>query len=257
MEDAQENPNPGQEVMDSVGMNAESEPQEGGETAPYMAGQPDPLYVQKRLKQQKRAHERELRELHGRINDMQSMLTSNQNPQANGDSYPSQGGVDEQIQRAVTYALQHKEMEERSRQEAQMKQHVAKQYQELDRHLDNAADEHEDFDEVVRGDTPFTPHMRDAALMLPRKGPGSAAEVLYKLGKNPDELKRIGRLHPLEQAQELNRLSHALVSSKESNSFHEDRMMGQIKSNPVISRDGITDKSSVSDIRKILKAGWK
>ena len=34
----------------------------------------DPLYVQKRLKQQRRAHEREMRELQSRIENMQSQL---------------------------------------------------------------------------------------------------------------------------------------------------------------------------------------
>src|SRR6185369_15898284 len=94
--------------------------------------------------------------------------------------------------------------------------HVQKQYHGLHKHLDEVADRYNDFDDVVRGEeAPFTAHMRDAALLLPHSGPGSAGEVLYELGKNKSELERISKLHPIDQARELTMMSHALAKGHE------------------------------------------
>jgi hypothetical protein len=217
----------------------------------------DPLYVQKRLKQQKRSHDREIRELHARMAEMQSQLQPNQSMQPQQGPYEAgtNGGIDDAIHKAVSYALQHKEMEERKARENVQKQHIVKQYQELNKHLDSTANKYDDFDDVVRSDdSPYTTSMRDAALMLPKKGPGSAGEVLYKLGKNPEELSRIAKLHPLDQASELVALSHALISGGENKQI-QPRSLGQIKSNPVVNSVGITEKTPVSDIRERMKKG--
>jgi len=215
----------------------------------------DPLYVQKRLKQQKRAHEREIRDLHARMAEMQSNM---QNSATNQEANPynsGNGDIDEAIHKAVSFALRHKEMEEGKAREAKSQQHIAKQYQELNKHLDNTADKYDDFDDVVRSDSvPFTASMRDAALMLPKKGPGSAGEVLYRLGKSPEELSRISQLHPVDQAAELVALSHALISGGEQKGS-APRPLGQIKANPVVNSAGITEKTSPSAIRALMKAG--
>lgn len=218
----------------------------------------DPLYVQKRLKQQKRSHDREMREMQARIGQLQSQLQPNQNAQPQPSPYnaASNGsGVNDEIHQAVGFALQQRDLAERQAKQAQSQQHLARQYQELDRHLDSTSDKYDDFDDVVRGDgTPFTPAMRDIALTLPKKGQGSAGEVLYKLGKNPDELSRIAKLHPLDQASELIALSHALISGggqKQSS----PAPLGQIKSNPVVNSVGVTEKTPVSDLRARMKQG--
>ncbi len=227
----------------------------------------DPLYVQKRLKRERRAHEREIRELQARMDQMQSQLQPNQamqqaqgpqdamgNPM--GNQMGNQGGMDDAIHKAVSYALQHKEMEERRARESEAQHHIAKQYQDLNRHLDQTSDKYDDFEDVVRGDAQFTAHMRDAALMLPKKGPGSAGEVLYRLGKNPEELKRIGQLPAIDQAKELVALSHALISGGEKNqSQSTSRPLGNVKSNPVVNSMGINDKTPISDIRNRMKQG--
>ncbi len=246
------------EVLDD-GMATESE-----EAQADQQGQEghDPLYVQKRLKQQKRAHERELREVYSRLNEIQAQ---SQQPSNNGYANPYEPamhanappGVDEQIHRAVSYALNHRDAEERKAKEAESRAHVEREYQDLHRHLDSHSDKYDDFDDVVRGpDTPFTSTIRDAALMLPRNGAGSAGEVLYKLGKNPEELSRITKLHPMKQASELVKLSHALISNGE-NKGSQPRPLGQIKSNPVVNTREVNDRTPVSELRKRMKAGWK
>jgi len=250
-----------EEVLDNVGASESEQPQES--EAESEGHTQDPLYVQKRLKQQKRAHEREIRDLHQRINDMQSTGYAQPNHTANDAYNPYTGqpapmsGMDEQIHKAVSYALQHKDMQERNAKEAESKQHLHKQYSELQRHLDKTADKYDDFEDVVRGDdAPYTPHMRDAALMLPKNGAGSAGEVLYKLGKNPDELNRIARLHPIDQASEMVKLSHALINGGDQKGS-SPRPLGNIKSNPVSNSPGVTEKTSVGELRKRMRAGWK
>lgn len=220
----------------------------------------DPLYVQKRLKQQRRSHDREMREMQARIAELQSQI-SPQNPQsfdANPYATPGShnpGGVDETISKAVSFALQQKEMEERKAKAAEQAASISNHYQHLQKHLDSVADKYDDFDDVVRSDhAPFTASMRDAALMLPKKGPGSAGEVLYKLGKNPEELSRISKLYPHEQAAELVALSHALIAGGE-NKGQSNRPLGQIKNNPVTNSAGVTEKTSPAQIRALMKAG--
>jgi hypothetical protein len=221
----------------------------------------DPLEVQKRLKQQKRAHEREMRELRAEMQAMREHSSVSANPTGGNQPInpymaPVPEGVDENIHKAVSYALNHRDMEARKAKEAESQQHVAKKYQGLSQHLDTMGDKYDDFDETVRGNLPFTPHMRDTALLLPKKGPGSAGEVLYKLGKNPDELRRIGQLHPADQAEEMIRLSHALISGEErpKASDHQNAL-GSIKSNPVTNSARINENTSAGDIRRRMKAG--
>lgn len=247
------------EAMDSMDEPNESVSEEQSSDTTESGQSKDSLYIQKRLKKQKRSHEREIRDLQARMADMQSKMQSpTQNQSINSYGSPQADNMDdERIHKAVSYALQHRDMEERKAKDAQQMAHVHKQYGELQKHLDNAADKYDDFDEVVRGeDSPFTAHMRDAALFLPKSGSGSAAEVLYKLGKNPELLKRISELHPLDQASEMVKLSHALIGGGENKSSNT-RPMGQIKSNPAINSHSVTEKTSVSDLRKRMRNGWK
>lgn len=221
------------------------------------------LAVQKRLKAARRAHDREVRELHARIGELESRMTQpnqshSQDQTVNPYSPPMDGGIEQHIHKAVSIALQHKEMEERKAHEAQQAAHVHRQYGELQKHLDSMGDKYDDFHDIVFGhDTPFTPAMRDYSMTLPKSGSGSAGEVLYKLGKNPTELQRIAKLHPLEQASEMARLSHALISGGESKNSQSRPPLGNIKNNPVVNSHVVTDKTPVSELRQRMKAGWK
>jgi hypothetical protein len=252
------------EILESVGEAPdatneinESHEMEGGEN------RNDPLYVQKRLKQQKRSHDREMREMQARIADMQSRMSQQPQEQEGMNPYAEGGdnnGIDETIRRAVGYALQAKEAEGRKAEEAKGAAHVQRSHGEMQKHLDKMNDKYDDFDEVVKGEqAPFTTHMATAAMLLPRSGAGSAGEVLYKLGKNPEELSRIANLHPLDQATEMVKLSHALISGGEQKSSQQSRPLGSIKSNPVTNSGSITEKTPVSDIRARMKikGGWK
>ena len=214
-----------------------------------------PAFAKERLGRQEKRHKRELRELR---QQMQQLMQTQNACMANNNAYSPQpnpqgnGEMDDQIQRAVAAALRAKEDQERQGKEAEKAAHVHKQYQNLQDHLDSAADKYDDFDEVVRGDNvPFTSAMRDAALLLDNPG-----DVLYKLGKNKPELERIAKLHPLDQAREMVKLSTALMSGS-GKQGSAPRTIGQIKNSPVPS-PGINDNTPAAEIRARMKSGnWK
>lgn len=252
------------DVNESLGVKAEQPQQEAVDSSEGTQPSSETLAVQKRLKAQKRAHEREVRELHARIGDLESRMSqpnASQEQAVNPYGAPQSGVIDEQIHKAVSYALQHKEMEERKAHEAQQAAHVNRKYQELQKHLDSMGDKYDDFHDVVHGqDTPFTATMRDYAVTLPQKGNGSAGEVLYKLGHpdNREELERIRKLHPLDQAREMAALSHALATGGESKSSNSRPPLGNIKNNPVVNSHAITEKTPIGSIRERMKKGsWK
>lgn len=217
--------------------------------------------VQKRLHSQAKKHARELRQLHERIAQMEMMRGDSANPHTTTyqpDPYNSPGqplppGASEEarIQHAVRMALGMREHEERQAREAQAHAHVQRQYKRLNDEFDRASDKYEDFDDVVReGDAPFTDAVRDALLLVE-----NPAEVAYSLGKNRSELQRISKLHPLDQAREVNKLSFSLMGNggaKQASS--RSAPLGTVRANPVASQ-AITDKTPASEIRRRMRAG--
>jgi hypothetical protein len=260
----------GDDVMESLGVREEAH--DAGDSPEHEAHEQsegsrsnESLAVQKRLKSQKRAHEREVRGLHQRIGELEARMMSQPTQESHDQTmnpYGAQpGNVDEQIHKAVSFALQHREMEERKAKEAQYQAHVYRKHQDFERHLENMADKYDDFHDVVMApDASFTPTMKEyAARTMTKSGPGSAGEVLYKLGKNPQELRRIANLHPDDQAEELHKLSIALSRGGEGKSSESPRPLGNIKSNPVSNSNAtVTDKTPVSSIRQRMKSGnWR
>lgn len=229
-----------------------------------IADQDDPLSVKKRLGMQAKKHAREIRQLHDRIAQMEMSKGDSANPhqQYNSNPYPSPGqpnpesmSEQEKIQHAVRMALGMKDHEERQAKNAEMQTHVHKQYQRLNDEFDNASDKYDDFDDVVRGnDVPFTPHVRDALLLVE-----NPAEVAYRLGKNRSELERISKLHPLDQAREVNKLSFSLMGNHGKPTANQKTApMGGIRQNPVSSSSAVTGKTPPGEIRRRMKAGtWK
>lgn len=224
----------------------------------------DPYGVKKRLGMQAKKHQREMRQMQEQMMRMQAHIeqAGSQSPSSHANAYPSPGqpnppsmSEEEKIQHAVRYALGAKEHEEKQAEEHRRQAHVQKQYERLHDELDKGSEKYEDFDEVVRGDAPFSKHVRDALLLV-----DNPAEVAYRLGKNRDELERISRLHPLDQAREVNKLSFALMggnNGKSSPSSSKSNPMGKITANPA-SASAITDKTPPSVIRARMKAGtWK
>jgi len=227
----------------------------------------EPYSIKKRLGMQAKKHAREMRQLHERLEQMQSMLMQDSanpahSPQQNsyyhspGQPDPMPMSEQERIQAAVQMALGAKEHQEKQLKEAERHAHVQKQYQRLNNEFDLAADKYDDFDDVVRADdVPFTPHVRDALLLIE-----NPADVAYQLGKNKSELERISKLHPLDQAREVNKLSFSLMNGVgiKPQASQKAAPMGTIRANPAYSSTAITDKTPPSAIRARMKAGtWK
>ena len=228
----------------------------------------DPYGVKKRLGMQAKKHQREMRQMQEQMMQMQSQMQGSdsanpQNHQYSTNPYPSAGqpnppamSEEEKIQKAVRFALGAKEHEERQAKEVQRQAHVHKQYQRLNDEFDKASDKYDDFDDVVRGDDiPFTPHVRDALLLVE-----NPAEVAYRLGKNKSELERISQLHPLDQAREVNKLSFSLMggNNAKQNTTSKASPLGNVRQNPAHSSTAVTDKTPPSVIRARMKAGtWK
>lgn len=247
------------EVMEALGEpDAATEQSEQGKEA-KMNG--ESVHVLKRLKQAERTHQREMRAMQQQLQDMHSRLGSTNgahteppvNPYMNQGQ--PQGDPDhELIARAVRHAREQDKLEEQKRHDAEKMAHVSRSYQKLQDNLDKGSDKYDDFHEVVmKDDVPITPHIRDAVMLL---GDDHQADVLYKLAKNPDELARISKLHPLDQAKEVVKLSHALMGGNGSQEAKPQphRPLGQVKSSPVTSSK-VTDKTSSADIRALMKAG--
>lgn len=227
--------------------------------------------IKKRLGMQAKKHQREMRAMQEQMMHMQAQFQNANMDSANpanhqthnSNPYPSPGqpsspgmSEEERIQKAVRFALGAKEHEERQAKEAQHASHIHKQYQRLNDEFDKASDKYDDFDDVVRGeDIPFTPHVRDALLLVE-----NPAEVAYRLGKNKSELERISKLHPLDQAREVNKLSFSLMGGKDgkSSSVTKANPLGAVRQNPAHSSTAVTDKTPPSVIRARMRAGtWK
>lgn len=228
------------------------------------AGKDDSQSVKKRLGMQAKKHQREMRQMHEKIMHLESQITGSRDEPHGSEypfnPYPSPGqpnppGMteEEKIAKAVRFALGAKEHEERQAQIAQRQAHVHKQYQRLNDEFDRASDKYEDFDDIVReSNAPFSEHVRDALLLVP-----NPADVAYKLGKNHAELERISKLHPLDQAREVNKVAFSLLSGQnnKSNTPAKANPLDSIRQNPAHSSTAITDKTPASVIRARMKAG--
>lgn len=257
------------EDVENGGVGPGDAEEQGSDTVDQgMADTDEPYSIKKRLGMQAKKHAREMRQVHERLAHLQSQMEGSdsavpQQQYQNSNPYPSPGQPnppsmteEEKIHHAVRYALGAKDHQERQAKEAEIKSHVHKQYQRLNDEFDAASDKYDDFDDVVRGeDVPFTPHVRDALLLI--KNP---ADVAYKLGKNRSELERISKLHPLDQAREVNDLSFALRTgdSAKPPSQTKSNPMGTVRANPAHASSAVTGKTPPSVIRARMKAGtWK
>jgi hypothetical protein len=254
----EESANPQEDMVGGI-IDGDAEQQGVPNDAVPLIEENDPKSVKKRLGMQAKKHAREMRHMQEQLMQMREMLGSNTQGMHDINNFPSPGQPnpasmteEERIQHAVRMALGMRENEQRQAEEAQKMAHVQKQYQRLNDEFDNASEKYDDFDDVVRAnDVPFTPHVRDAMLLI--KNP---ADVAYQLGKNRNELERISKLHPLDQAREIINLGQSLLNGQaEKPSSPKANTLGSIRVNPASSSNG---NASAADIRRRMKAGtWK
>lgn len=261
---------PAEEENTSTDVGApENEPEDEG--TPPSASAEIPDHIKGFISKEKKRHRRQLRERDlqlqqrdARFEQLQNELDAlkrgrmTDNPM-DSFSQPSplgnegaDSGIEHHINRAVSVALQQKEMQERNAQQQAQQQKVQDAYKNLHAHLEKASDKHDDFEDVVYSpDTPYTQPMVDASLLLSNPG-----DVLYHIGKDKELVKRLGSLHPIELAKEMIQLSKTLEgvgtpTKKTSNA----QIIGQVKTAPVspANRDG---KMSISERRRLKRQEW-
>lgn len=266
MQDDQDSPSNdslNEQVMESIGAN-EEQPEVNQEESSDKENDL-PKYAKEKLGMQEKRHKKEIRKLKSQIDELASRMnfqsspnTQQENPyMSQSDNYSANGNNQavDPMQHAVAAAMQAIENKQKQQQDMERMQHLHKQYQDLTSDLANGSDKYDDFDEVVMDKSKaFTPAMQEAALLIPNR-----TDVFYKLGKNPDELQRISKLQPIEQAKEMVKLSIALIGGNGGQSASTAvKTMGNIKSNPVSnSSSQVSEKTPFSDLRRRIKAGWK
>lgn len=219
----------------------------------------DPYGVKKRLGMQAKKHQKEMRQMQEQLSQLQSQVTNpnqrNYHPEPanpyNSPGQPSQvaGGEEERIRQAVEMAMN-------SRMQSEQTAEMNKKYAGLHGELARGSDKYDDFDDVVNDrNAPFTPHIRDAMLLI-----DNAPDVAYKLGKNRSELARISQLHPIDQAKEVNRLSFALMGGNNGGKAPNPASspLQNPKPNPASASTATGNNMNAASIRARMKANtWK
>lgn len=145
----------------------------------------------------------------------------------------------------------HNETSEKQRREEQQRQWKQAVEQTFAEREDSAREKYDDYDDVVGSEyVPITQPMADA-IKLMDKGP----DVAYYLGTNIEEAKRIAKLHPLKQAQELGRIEDKLASApppaKPSSAPEPIAPVGRPSASP-----GYVDTLDPRSLAKLGTTGW-
>lgn len=225
----------------------------------------DPASIQKRLGMQAKKHSREIRALHDRIAEMTNVIQGLSPADSNaghvfnspGQPSPVASSEEERIQHAIRVAMDMKAAEERKAHHEAAKAHVHQQYQRLADDFEKASEKYDDFHDVVMdSSTPFTHAMKDTMLLI-----DNAPDVAYRLAKNKSELERISKLHPLDQAREVTKLSFSLMNgrdNKQHSTAGKAEPLNMMRGSQVVTDPAITDRTSSSAIRERMKKGtWK
>lgn len=119
------------------------------------------------------------------------------------------------LETLVTTKVEEKERIRKEQMEAEHAQRVSQKQQEaLLKKIDGASTKYKDIKEVIDSVEEWTPAIVQAA----QYARSNNAEVLYFLGKNPQELARIKLLSPDDQGREVIKLSERLTSNSTINS---------------------------------------
>lgn len=224
-----------------------------------------PAGVKARLGRQEKRHQRELRQMQAQLEALSGQLQQSAQPQAAGQMAGMQQpqsepqSFDEYLQRAVQAGWQQRDMAEKQAKQQQERANVQKKYQELQKHFDRMGEKYEDFDDIVRAeDLPISQTMLETALVLPKTGAGSAGETLYMLAKNPDKLRSLSQLSPLDQVSELVKLSQSLIAGKPNGNANAMKTMGSIKPMPVSNSNGVNESTPLAELKARMRSNkWR
>jgi len=209
-----------------------------------------PEFAKRRLAAQERKHQRELEQLKRTVEALAHSVPRQEQVAAQPPIQVEPGSVQEVVLKTIySLAEQNKKKAEQLEQSQRIEQ------------LFNDGSKYEDFDDVVRtNDVPISTEILNAALDLP-----NSADVLYHLGKehlenrNRSRLKEFVQLSPQQLRRKMIETSVELMVPKREQPAQAAKPaakpMPLLKTNPTAKTPSsvITEKSSVSDIRKFLK----
>lgn len=255
-----------QEAVSSDGNVEAAEAVENGRDGQVEAAEQDdlPAGVKARLGRQEKRHQRELRQMQAQLEALSGQLQQTAQPQTAGQMAGMQQqtepqSFDEYLQRAVQAGWQQREMADKHAKQQQERANVQKKYQDLQKHFDTMGDKYDDFhDKVMDDGLPISQSMLETALILPKTGAGSAGETLYMLAKNPDKLRSLSQLSPIDQVSELVKLSQSLIAGKPNGNANAMKTMGSIKPMPVTNSNGVTESTPLAELKARMRSNkWR
>ena len=192
--------------------------------------------IKKRLGQQKKKHNREMRSMQEQLAQAQQYIAS----QTSNNGQQQQNNVN-QSSSGQSQVDPYRQLE------------MQKLEDDFNQDLEKASEKYEDFEDIIHDPRlPFTHSVRDILKVLDNPG-----DVIYSLGKNRDELYRIAHLSQHAQAKELLKLSKALTIKEKTAPKVQPKVLGQIKSNSGVNKNTSGMPSSISELRKQLRTGRK
>lgn len=256
-----------QEAVSSEGDVETTEMEENGQDGQAEAAEQDdlPAGVKARLGRQEKRHQREMRNLQAQIGALTGQLHANSPQTADMAGTQQQQSdpqsFDEFVQKAVQAGWQQRELADKHAKQQQERANVQKKYQDLQKHFDTMGDKYDDFhDKVMDDGLPISQSMLETALILPKNGAGSAGETLYMLAKNPDKLRSLSQLSPIDQVSELVKLSQSLIAGKSSGNASPNAMktMGSIKPTPVTNSSSVNESTPLADLKARMRSNkWR
>lgn len=223
-----------------------------------------PDYAKKRLKRQDAQHYRDMQardklinELKEEMNQVKSMIhdaaSQNSSDDDADDSQSSFSGLSEdQISEMILNGMEKAEKTKKEKAtQAEQERYYNEHLTNFAKKLEDASTKYDDFDIAVNQNENFTPAIVNATMSMP-----NGTEVLYKLGKNSKELRRISSLPPHEQQNEVIKLGYTLhaVGSLDGNDEEPNpsNPLPEMRGQPAKVKKNAKDMS-VDDMRAQLK----
>ena len=207
-----------------------------------------------RLAREKRKNEKDTSLLRNQVNQLsqtvQALLNIHNAPPQSQDSSAISSEGDDEVSKKVQSELKKiivKANEEKTAQEINSR--VSKVYKDMD----TAYEKYPDFDEIRSDPNLFFPKPLLDLVALSTKNP---IDVIYRLGKNQDELNRIANLHPALQSGEIAQISAEILANAPAKGKEISKApppANALANNPAANSGRIKENATVDELRKLFR----
>jgi hypothetical protein len=245
---AEEPAEPAELAEETAAAEPEELPEEGQEDESRPKGK-TPKWAEKRFAELTRQREEERRRAE-RLESMLHEVYTKQQPAPQAappaEQPPKQedfADYDEFLRAAARYEVRQELQAERAQEEAKRKQHEAQTYHQQQQArivttIQKAQAAHDDFNVVVTDSLPVSEIMLNA-LAESDHGP----DILYYLGKNPQESARIAGLSPFGQVRELGRIEAKIATPKPISTTNAPAPIKPVGSRGPVVTDWVNDET--------------